>query len=406
METSLDNLLNKYRRELLEQVIPFWMHHAIDVDGGINTCIHDDGTVIKRDRWGWSQWRALWVFSKLFNSIESRKEWLDIAHGIYNLMLSQGPLADGHWPLLVNEDGVVERGYESIYTDGFAIYGLVEYWRATGKDDALAMAKRTFDAVQEALTLDDAPPAWPYPIPAGCRPHGLSMLFSLVFFELAEVTDDAIHRLEAHRQHLLVMDEFLQSNSGYVLEWLNRNGTICNEPHGAVVCPGHAIESMWFQIHIAQRTNNRDMIGKAIGIIRLHLERGWDAEYGGLYLAVDVGGRQDVPWPHANMKLWWPHTESLYATLLAYEYCGEDWCLEWHQRIHNYSFEHYPMRHYGEWTQKLDRYGAVVQDALFLPVKDPFHLPRALIYCIEVLTRLVENESAQKQKVAAVPWSE
>src|SRR3972149_6613701 len=70
----------------IQNVVPFWMQHAIDADGGMNTCIHDDGTVINRDRWGWSQGRALWFFSKLFNSIEPLKEWLDIAHGIYRFM--------------------------------------------------------------------------------------------------------------------------------------------------------------------------------------------------------------------------------------------------------------------------------------------------------------------------------
>lgn len=406
METSLEKLLGKYREELLGNVIQFWMRHAIDVDGGINTCINDDGTVISRDRWGWSQWRALWVFSKLFNSIESRKEWLAIAHGIYRAMSSHGPLPNGHWPLLVNAQGEVQRGYESIYTDGFAIYGLVEYWRTSGDGDALAMAKRTFEVAQAALVARDSPPAWPYPIPAGCKPHGLSMLFSLAFFELAEATGDERHRMEAMRHHNMVMSEFLQCESDFVLEWLNRDGTVCDEPHGAVVCPGHAIESMWFQIHIAQHANNCDAIRKAIETIRWHLEKGWDSEFGGLYLAIDTKGRPDVEWPHANMKLWWPHTESLYATLLAYEYCREDWCLEWHQKIHDYSFDRFPLRQYGEWTQKLDRYGAVVRETLFLPVKDPFHLPRALIYCIEVLTRLAQNEADLERRVAAVPWTQ
>ncbi|MEX2306806.1 MAG: AGE family epimerase/isomerase [Pirellulales bacterium] len=406
MVPTLKNLLAKYGDELLENVVPFWMQHAIDADGGINTCIDDDGTVMNRDRWGWSQWRALWVFSKLFNSIEPLKEWLEIAHGIYRCMSARGPLPNGHWPLLVNEQGDVQRGYESIYTDGFAIDGLVEYWRATRDDGALALAECTFNVVQDALNRKESPPAWPYPIPPGCKPHGLSMLFSLAFFELAEATNNGDHLAEAIRHHDLVMDEFLRSESGFVLEWLNRDGSLCNEPHGAVVCPGHAIESMWFQIHIARARDDQNAIRKAIDAIHYHLEKGWDSEYGGLFLAIDAEGSPDVHWPHADMKLWWPHTESLYATLLAYEHCKQDWCLDWHQRIHDYSFNHYPLRQHGEWTQKLDRYGDLVRETLFLPVKDPFHLPRALIYCIEVLTRIVSNESALEPDVAAVPWPE
>ena len=135
-----------YRQTLLENVIPFWMRFAIDPDGGINTCITDAGQVVSRDRWGWSQWRAVWVFSKLYNQIASRPAWLDVAKGICGFMRVHGPLENGHWPLLLDGDGRVLRGYESVYTDGFAIYGLVELWRATQDAKLLDLAMQTFRA--------------------------------------------------------------------------------------------------------------------------------------------------------------------------------------------------------------------------------------------------------------------
>ena len=391
---QLELLLSKYRAELCEHVIPFWTKHAVDADGGINTCIRDDGTVVSRDRWGWSQWRALWVFSKLYNSIEARAEWLEVAHGVFRLLSSRGPLPSGHWPLLVTENGTVKRGYESLYTDGFAIYGLVEYWRATGDDNALALAIDIFQVARLALNSDSSPPAWPYPIPPGCKAHALSMLFSLAFFELATVTNDVEHRSAAADHHDQVMNQFWRSDRNALVEWLQRDGTECPPPLGTAVCPGHAIESMWFQIHIARAANDQQAIRKAIEVIRIHLEKGWDTAYGGLFLAIDADGRDRVEWPHADTKLWWPHTEALYATLLAYECCGENWCLEWHERIHEYSFAHFPLRDHGEWRQKLDRFGQPVHDVLFLPVKDPFHLPRAMILCIDVLSRLIYTKPA------------
>jgi N-acylglucosamine 2-epimerase len=390
---QLEPLLNKYRHELLVNVIPFWMNHAIDRDGGINTCIRDDGKLVSRDRWGWSQWRALWVFSKLYNSIEPRDEWLELAHGIYRRMRAAGLLPNGHWALLINENGNVERGFESIYTDGFAIYGLVEYWRATGDEEAIALAESTFRVARECLHSEESPPAWPYPIPSELKAHGVSMLFSLAFHELAVVTNLPEHRSEAILHHEMVMNEFLRSDRNIVLEWLSRDGGECQPPQGTAICPGHAIESMWFQILIAQDLSNTTVIAKAVAAIRRHLELGWDPEFGGLLLAVDSQGRKDVAWPHADTKLWWPQVEALVATLYAYEHSGEAWCLEWHGRVHDYSFAHYPIPDHGEWKQKLDRRGIAIHDTLFLPVKDPFHLPRALIQCIEVLTRHLQKPS-------------
>jgi N-acylglucosamine 2-epimerase len=51
--------------------------------------------------------------------------------------------------------------------------------------------------------------------------------------------------------------------------------------------------------------------------------------------------------------------------------------------LQEYTWSHYPVTS-GEWTQWLDRYGRPTGTAA-LPVKDPFHLPRALITLIELL---------------------
>ena len=64
------------------------------------------------------------------------------------------------------------------------------------------------------------------------------------------------------------------------------------------------------------------------------------------------------------------------------------WWLEWHERVREYSFAHYPVSPHGEWRQKLDRQDRPLEETVALPVKDPFHLPRALICCIDVLDRL------------------
>ncbi|HSW47287.1 MAG TPA: AGE family epimerase/isomerase [Phycisphaerae bacterium] len=382
------DLLNHYRTTLLGDVVPFWMRHAIDPAGGINSCITDDGQVVSRDKWSWSQWRAVWVFSKLYNRIDKRSEWLHVARNICDFLTSNGPLDDGHWPLLLDGDGKVLRGYESVYADGFAIYALAELYRATREQRVIDLAMSTFQAAEADINAATPPPAWPYPIKDGCIAHGISMLFSLAYHELALVTGDAVVRAAADIHHRRVMKTFLRDDRGLVLECLYRDGREYPAPDGTVVLPGHAIESMWFQMHIARDADNQATIERSIQAIRKHLEIGWDNEFGGLFLAVDAEDRPDVAWRFPDSKLWWPHTEALYATLLAYEHSREPWCIEWYRKLHDYSFSHYPVREHGEWTQKLDRRGRPIKEVVALPVKDPFHLPRAIIYCIDVLERL------------------
>jgi N-acylglucosamine 2-epimerase len=82
--------------------------------------------------------------------------------------------------------------------------------------------------------------------------------------------------------------------------------------------------------------------------------------------------------------------------LLAYEQLHEDWCLEWYWQVHDWAFTHFPDREHGEWTQRLDRRGNKIDEVIALPVKDPFHLPRALIVAIQTLERLTQSVSDVK----------
>jgi N-acylglucosamine 2-epimerase len=392
LREKLQDLLELYHKTLLVNVIPWWLRYGIDESGAINTCIGDDGTVISRDRWSWSQWRAIWVFSKLFNCIEQKQQWLDVAKNIYLFVSQYGLLDSGHWATLLDENGKIKRGFDSIYVDGFAIYAMAELYRATGEEAIQSLALRTFESVESALNRTVPPPAWPYPIPKGRISHGISMLFSIAYHELAKFTGSAEVQQASLTHHYRVMENFFRPHRQILLEWLDSDENEIASPEGTVCVPGHAIESMWFQIHIARAAGNVEIIKKAIEIIHIHLKRGWDEQFGGLFLAIDADGRSDVCWDHHDTKLWWPQTESLYATLLAYEHCQEKWCMDWHQRIKEWSFTHFPNRNYGEWHQKLTREGKEITDTLVLPVKDPFHLPRALIYCIEVLERMLDKE--------------
>ncbi|MCB0257953.1 MAG: AGE family epimerase/isomerase, partial [Anaerolineae bacterium] len=65
--------LDLYRAELLERTVPFWLTHALDWQyGGITTCLSDAGDIISTDKYMWSQLRAIWTFSALYNYIEPR----------------------------------------------------------------------------------------------------------------------------------------------------------------------------------------------------------------------------------------------------------------------------------------------------------------------------------------------
>jgi N-acylglucosamine 2-epimerase len=391
-------------RHLTQDVMPFWIRYSVDWEnGGMWTCLADDGSILSHDKYIWSNARALWTFSALVNRIadqyaevvgaEVKETWWQAAANQYRFLKRCGRDENGYWVFVVDESGHnVVMGEKSIVTDAFAIYGLVEYFRMTGEEEALDIARETAHTCLERLARPGTYKTAPYPTPPGMRPQREAMQFSLMLSELGhELQDEAI--LSAGLNYGRdVLDHFYCADRGVLLEYLGLDNRVWDTPAGRAMVPGHAIESLWFQIHNFTRIGDSVRARQAAAAMRPCFEKGWDPEYGGLFLGIDVEGREPPYWKNADKKIWWPFTEAICGALLAYEQLREDWCLEWYWKCHHWAFAHFADEEHGEWTQKLDRQGNRIDDIIALPVKDPYHLPRGLIIAVETLERLIRNE--------------
>lgn len=383
---SLPQLGDFLEDHLLNFIMPFWLKHAIDEKGGINTCIKDDGTIITHDKLMWSQLRAIYTFSALYNRIEKKQQWLDIASQLVEFTSKHGRNDKGEWIFRVDREGRQVEGPISIYVDGFALQGLSEYLNATNDSAARKLALETFDNMNARFQKPGSYASAPYPIREGLKAHGVSMIGSYAFHELAKVTGEKRVKDAALHHALQVMDHYRKPEIKALLEFVKLDGSRDDSPEGRTCVPGHAIESMWFQIHQFRDLGGYDdRIRQAIECMKWHMELGWDKKYGGLLLGLDIEGKEPIYWKFHDTKLWWPVTEAMYAMLLAHSISGEQWCLDWYWKVHEVGFKHYPVHPHGEWTQKLDRQFNKIDTVVALPVKDPFHLPRALILCIELL---------------------
>ena len=84
-------LTDKYRLLLLEDIVPFWLRHGIDdTHGGVFTCVQGDGAWISKDKYLWSQGRAIWTFAALFNRIKPEPRFLEIASQTTDFVLHHG----------------------------------------------------------------------------------------------------------------------------------------------------------------------------------------------------------------------------------------------------------------------------------------------------------------------------
>jgi N-acylglucosamine 2-epimerase len=76
--------------------------------------------------------------------------------------------------------------------------------------------------------------------------------------------------------------------------------------------------------------------------ISASFQRGWDPEFGGLFYFMDVDGESptQLEW---DMKLWWPHTETMTAMLMAYSDTKDSKFLHHFATVFDYSYSHVRM---------------------------------------------------------------
>jgi N-acylglucosamine 2-epimerase len=148
--------------------------------------------------------------------------------------------------------------------------------------------------------------------------------------------------------------------------------------------PGHAIESAWMMMEVARKWENESLMTTAIDVLNASLEHGWDKEFGGIRYITNID-RTPCHNLEADLKLWWPHGEALYALLLAWAHTGRQDLQKWYERVHDYTFSCFPDPEYGEWYGYLNRDGSRVWTAKANGWKGFFHLPRALFRCYQLL---------------------
>lgn len=376
-----------YRNELLENVIPFWEEHSLDrKNGGYFTCLDRGGKVYDTDKFIWLQARQVWMFSTLYNQVEPRDSWLAIAQGGAEFLRRHAMDSGGNFYFSLSREGRPLVQPYNIFSDCFATMAFSQYGRASGDTDFNALARRTHDNI---LARRDNPKGI-YEKGTGQRKlinFALPMILSNLALELENVLEpQAIESSLDHSVHQ-VMEVFLQKEDGLIYENVGADGRLDDSFEGRLLNPGHGIEAMWFMIDIGARRGDRRLIERAKGTIIRILEYSWDTSEGGIFYFMDAKGHplQQLEW---NQKLWWVHLETLVALAKAYEHAPDDTLWQWYEKVHDYTWSHFPDPRHGEWFGYLKRDGKPLSTLKGGKWKGCFHVPRALFQCWKTFQRI------------------
>lgn len=376
-------LATQYRSNLLDDVLPFWQRHSLDREhGGYYTCLARDGSVFDTDKFIWLQARQVWLFAMLWNRVEKRAEWREIAlHGA-DFLRRHGRGENGDWYFSLTRDGRPLIQPCNIFSDCFAAMAFSQLALVTEDEGDRAIADAAFSRILERQNNPKGKYSKAFP---GTRPM-ISMALPMILANLALEMD---WMLDAERVEPLLDDcinaltvTFRDDETGLLHENVNPDGSLSSTFEGRLLNPGHGIEAMWFLMDIAQRRNDPAVIEKAVDTVLTILKFGWDQEHGGIYYFMDSKGHppQQLEW---DQKLWWVHLETLIALAMAWRHTGRADCIEWYERVHRWSWDRFPDAEHGEWYGYLNRQGEVLLQLKGGKWKGCFHVPRALYRCMK-----------------------
>ena len=383
---ELKDLSIFYKNQLLNDTIPFWFPRSIDEEYGGYLFMRDqDGSLIDDDKAVWIQGRGAWLLSTLCNTVEPRKDWLDGAKSGIDFLNKYGFDTDGQMFFHLTRDGQPIRKRRYYFSETFAVIANAAYAKASGDEQAAERARYLFGKCIEYSTTPGLLPAKF----TGNRPAkgiGVPMIMMNTAQQLRETIGDPRCDEWITKWIEEIKNDFVKEDIKCVMEQVAPDGSIIDHIDGRTLNPGHAIEGAWFILHEAKyRNNDPELIELGCKMLDYMWERGWDKEHGGILYFNDVYDKP-VQEYWQDMKFWWPHNETIIATLLAYLLTGNEKYAQWHQMVHAYSYQHFHDKEHGEWLGYLHRDGTVAQAAKGNLFKGPFHLPRQEWYCWTILS--------------------
>lgn len=381
----------KYRKDLVENIMPFWLKNGLDrVNGGVYTCLNRDGSLMDTTKSVWFQGRFAFVCSFAYNTIEKNQEWLDAAKSTIDFIENHCFDKDGRMYFEVMADGTPLRKRRYVFSETFAAIAMAEYAKASGDKTYAEKALKLFmDIGRFVANAEEYMPS-KYLDTLQAKGHSLVMILINTASRIREVVDNPILNQQID-ESIESLKDFMKPEFNALLEMVGPNGEFIDTCNGRVINPGHCIETAWFLLEEAKHRNwDKDLTNQALQILDWSWEWGWDKQYGGIINFRDC--RNLPPQDYSqDMKFWWPQTEAIIATLYAYEATGDEKYLIWHKQISEWTYAHFPDEEYGEWYGYLHRDGTVAQPAKGNIFKGPFHIPRMMVKSFQLCNLLLEE---------------
>ena len=359
MTETINTLRKEVTEELEGNILPFWMNKMTDRErGGFYGRISGEDVLMPDEPKGAIlNARILWTFSAAYRLLK-KPEYLATATRAKRYLLDffyDKQFGGIYWS--VDCEGNPLDTKKQIYALGFAIYGLSEYARATGDEEALEYAIRLFEVIEkysfdaekngyvEALTRDWQPIA-DMRLSDKDENEKKTMNTHLHILEpyanLYRVWKDG--RLKTQLKNLieLFVTKILDTQTYHLNLFFEDDWT--NKYH--LISYGHDIEASWL-IHEATLVLGDETVLKQIEPVIVRIARaadeGLNADGSMTYERFSDKGETD------RELHWWVQAENVVGHLNLYQHFGDEEALSTALRCWQFIKDKLIDRENGEW---------------------------------------------------------
>ena len=386
-------LASHLKKELTEDILPYWSKKICKGDTGFYGRISGEEVIDPEAPVGAIMTsRILWTFSNAFRLFR-REEYKTMAMQVKSLIINnfydveQGGI---YWS--INPDGTPLDTKKQIYAIAFCIYGLAEWNRASGDEEALELAKKLYRDI-EKHSFDT------------CK-NGYFEAFTREWGEIQDMrlSDKDANESKTMNTHLHVLEAYtglyrVWKDGGLAAQLKNLIGIFLDRILGAdahlrlffdddwncgykIYSYGHDIEASWLLHEAALVLGDEATIGKVekeVPRIAAAAGEGFTAKGGMIYEKDNATGHID------GDRHWWVQAETVVGYFNLWQLTGEPSGLEKSIECWEFIKNNLIDRENGEWFWSIRRDGSVNHtDDKAGFWKCPYHNGRM---CMEIIER-------------------
>ena len=395
MNNKITTLRTEVEHELTTGILPFWIEKMTDnVQGGFYGRIDgDDNLHADAPKGAILNARILWTFSAAYRLLR-KPEYLETATRAKRYIIDKfydKDFGGVYWSLTA--DGEPLDTKKQVYAQGFAIYGLSEYARATGDREALDYAVKLFETV-EKYSFDRTRNGYIEAFTREWKPIE-DMRLSDKDENTSKTMNTHLHILEPYANLYRVWkDERLERQLRNMLDLFT--GKILNKKtyhldlffdndwrtDGNIISYGHDIEASWL-IHEAALVLGDEALLKRIEPVITNIARaadeGLNPDGSMIYERFTAEDRTD------RELHWWVQAENVVGHVNLYQHFGDEMALDIAVKCWQFIKDKIIDHEHGEWHWSLMPDGTVNRrDDKAGFWKCPYHNGRM---CMEIIER-------------------